>query len=138
MNIDGGGDEDNIKGSFASDIVDADTTDTIQTFGGNDFVAGGDSVFGGDGNELLKETQHSASGGSGDDRISQPGQGPFDGGEGNDTLDLNFMERCMAAFPAIVGRRCVWVVWRGCDVPQGQGATPPTVKPVMAAKNVPA
>ena len=89
--LEGGPDTDTIKGSFAGDIVNADEQDVVQGLGGNDYVSGGNSVFGGDGDDTMFEPAGLVDGGAGDDRIMNPaGMGPFDGGAGEDTLEVDF------------------------------------------------
>ena len=89
--LEGGPDTDTIMGSFAGDIVTADEQDVVQGLGGNDFVSGGNSVFGGDGDDTMSEPSGLVDGGAGDDRIVNPaGMGPFDGGTGEDTLEVDF------------------------------------------------
>ncbi len=89
--LEGGLDTDTIKGSFAGDIVNADEQDVVQGLGGNDYVSGGNSVFGGDGDDTISEPAGLVDGGAGDDRIMNPaGMGPFDGGTGEDTLEVDF------------------------------------------------
>ena len=89
--LEGGPDTDTIKGSFAGDIVNADEQDVVQGLGGNDYVSGGNSVFGGDGDDTMLEPAGLVDGGAGDDRIMNPaGMGPFDGGAGEDTLEVDF------------------------------------------------
>lgn len=90
VDIDPGPGADDVKGSQLADEIEGDFADTIQGLGGNDVIHNGETVSGGDGDDLLESTRLRADGGPGDDVIRQPGSGPFVGGSGTDTVEVDF------------------------------------------------
>jgi Ca2+-binding RTX toxin-like protein len=88
--IDPGSGADDVMGSQAADTVVGDFADTIQGLGGNDKIVEGDIVYGGEGDDVLERTRSRADGGPGDDVIRQPATGPFVGGAGIDTVEVDY------------------------------------------------
>jgi hypothetical protein len=81
---------DSVTGSEARDIVHADGADDVSTGLEDDWVEGAGSVSGGAGNDTLRGILGEVQGGSGDDLIVSTGAGPFDGGDGRDTLVIDY------------------------------------------------
>lgn len=91
INVDDGV-SDAVTGSAVRDEVYADSDDTVSSGAGGDRVNGGGTVDGGDGDDLLFESFGSVQGGPGNDRIVKPSSGPLDGGAGEDSVELDFIE----------------------------------------------
>jgi Ca2+-binding RTX toxin-like protein len=90
VEIDGGGGQDTINGSQIGDTINADSEDIVNSGPGDDTIDQGEEVNAGEGDDLLSHTAGKANGGAGDDRFESPSStGPFSGGPGADTFELN-------------------------------------------------
>lgn len=90
IDIVGGSGADNITGSQMDDVITAGSDDVVSGLGGDDVIDDATVALGGEGDDTLNSIQTIANGGPGNDVIVQPGSGPFDGGSGTDTVDLDF------------------------------------------------
>lgn len=88
VDIDAGFGADNVTGSQLGDTITGDTSDTVNAQGGNDVVTEAKTAFGGPGDDVLSTVIDDVDGGSGDDRIERPANGPISGGLGYDTVAL--------------------------------------------------
>jgi hypothetical protein len=79
-----------VTGSEARDVVHADGADDVSTGLGDDWVEGAGSASGGPGDDTLRRILGAVQGGPGDDLIVSAGAGPFDGGDGRDTLVIDY------------------------------------------------
>lgn len=88
--IQGGEGEDGVTGSQIGDTIESDAEDFVSGGSGNDSIFEGDVVFGDAGDDVMSATRGSANGGTGDDRFEGPGGiGPFAGGPGTDSFELD-------------------------------------------------
>jgi Ca2+-binding RTX toxin-like protein len=81
---------DSVTGSEARDLVHADGADDVSTGLGDDWVEGAGSASGGPGNDTLRGILGEVQAGPGDDVIVSTGAGPFDGGDGHDSLAIDY------------------------------------------------
>lgn len=91
VEIDGGAGTDTVRATQVADTITGDSEDVIFSAAGDDVVtANGGSVFGEDGNDLIR-LAGSGDGGSGDDRFVSPsGTGPYAGGTGEDDFAIDY------------------------------------------------
>jgi Ca2+-binding RTX toxin-like protein len=79
-------DADSVTGSEERDVVDADSFDSVTGGLGDDWIEGAGTASGGEGDDVLRNISNNVQGGSGDDRIVNPGGGSIDGGDGRDVV----------------------------------------------------